>query len=544
MIPPRGIPSTLALCVCLAVAGIVWIGYRAVIQWQQNATQLAERRAESIVDLVVTTLTRDMREVQASVLAGSQSSADLTTLAASALARYPYPECFFAWDRDATPADVEFYCRSDRYPTWMRPTSDTNRFPMTVGNAPATAERLLERVAADGQRGRSYALFDIDLNGARYQVIGRLWYADELRSHPAGVFGFMVSMDWARQRYVEAVASQVMQIRNEGGDLTLTIADEHGGRIMGTPRTRDSEARRTFPLLFFDPRLVAVSWPKDLERTMLTADASLSAAPTLFAASVGAGTALGLVTVGAIVFAFGLLLMLRANRSSAQLVELRSEFVSTVTHELKTPIATIQAISETFARGRPVSAEVTRKYGRLALQESKRLARLVDNLLTYSRIADVTEVYSFEAIAPDTLVNQTLQEFGAQLEYGEFDVDVDVPADIPPIKADRKAMSLALGNLIDNAIRYSPDSHHLGIRARVNGRSVIVSITDKGIGIPESDIPHVTRKFFRGNRTNPGGSGLGLAIVDRVVADHGGSLSFLSTVGLGTTVSLQLPFAE
>src|SRR5262249_23667580 len=113
------------------------------------------------------------------------------------------------------------------------------------------------------------------------------------------------------------------------------------------------------------------------------------------------------------------------------------------------------------------------------------------------------------------------------------------------VRADRTAMSLALSNLIDNAIRYSAQSRHLSISASQNGSALVIEVADKGIGIAAVDLPYLTRKFFRGRGAEKQtGSGLGLAIVQRIVSDHGGSLAFRSVVGEGTTVSVTLPITE
>ena len=119
--------------------------------------------------------------------------------------------------------------------------------------------------------------------------------------------------------------------------------------------------------------------------------------------------------------ALGLVLTARAVRESERLTELRSEFVSTVTHELKTPIATIRAAGDTIVRGRITSAEGLREYAELVVQEAKRLGRLVDNLLAYARITDVTELYHFDAIDVRALVDDATQEFGAQLAADKFE---------------------------------------------------------------------------------------------------------------------------
>ncbi len=172
------------------------------------------------------------------------------------------------------------------------------------------------------------------------------------------------------------------------------------------------------------------------------------------------------------------------------------------------------------------------------------MTRLVDNLLAMSRITDVTEVYMFEPLAVDGLIDMTLQEFGKQLAEAEFETHVEIPADLPSVRCDRTAMGLLLDNLVDNAIRYSPTTRFLRIGAhRENGR-VVIEVSDKGRGIPLDELDLVTRKFFRGRHLISNGSGLGLAIVKRIVTDHEGELSISSTVNVGTTVSVGLPISK
>jgi signal transduction histidine kinase len=255
----------------------------------------------------------------------------------------------------------------------------------------------------------------------------------------------------------------------------------------------------------------------------------------------------------------------RAVRESERLTELRSEFVSTVTHELKTPIATIRAAGDTIVRGRITSAEGLRQYAELVVQEAKRLGRLVDNLLAYARITDVTELYHFDAIDVRALVDDAAQEFGAQLTTDKFDVVIEIPPDLPQVWGDPAALKLVLRNLIDNAIRYSGQSRWLRIAAdttaAADGPRVAIAVSDRGIGIPEDELDQVTRRFFRGRRTTAGsatpevagpdagsggsataGSGLGLAIVQRIIEAHGGRVAAASEgAGLGSTFRVFLP---
>ena len=171
------------------------------------------------------------------------------------------------------------------------------------------------------------------------------------------------------------------------------------------------------------------------------------------------------------------------------------------------------------------------------------MTRLVDNLLAYARVTDVTDVYSFEPVAASELVDDVLQNFRHPLGEQEFKVDVDIPDDLPLVRADRTAMMLALDNLVDNAIRYSPEERSLRISARREGQQVVVEIQDRGTGISADELLLVRRKFARGRLAKADGSGLGLAIVSRIVADHKGSLVLESERGTGTTAKVYLPMA-
>jgi signal transduction histidine kinase len=247
----------------------------------------------------------------------------------------------------------------------------------------------------------------------------------------------------------------------------------------------------------------------------------------------------GLAAVSLLV---GLVLTVRASRASAQLAAMRSEFVSTVTHELKTPIAGIRLLGETLVRSKIAESGPFREYPRSVVRESKRLMRLVENLLAYARVTDLAAVYQFEAINLRPIVEGVVRTFRVQLGDGGFDVRVEIAADVPRLRGDRTALTLALDNLLDNAIRYSGSARVIRLRAgRHTPGKVWLEVVDQGIGISAEDLQYVTRRFFRGSNAGSGGSGLGLAIVDRIVADHGGTLTFVSEPGAGTTVRLVMP---
>jgi two-component system sensor histidine kinase ResE len=213
-----------------------------------------------------------------------------------------------------------------------------------------------------------------------------------------------------------------------------------------------------------------------------------------------------------------------------------------VTHELKTPVATIRAIGETLAASDATAIELTKDLAAISVEQAKRLTRLIDNLLAYSRVTDVTEAYQFEAVSHGTVIPDVVREFSSRLAP-EQHVELQIESDLPPVRADLTAIRLVFSNLIDNAIRYSTGTPYLRVSASRRGSVALVEVEDHGTGIPGSELADVTRKFFRGRTAASGGTGLGLAIVDRIVTDHGGTLAIHSEIGVGTRVSVTLPFS-
>ncbi len=541
----------MAAGICLSVALLSWFGYRAIRNSQRNARLLLERRTSDAADLLQLALARDMRGVHDSVLLSSRWTADLleppydiTTIVASAFARYPYPESFFGWRGAIDARSIVFFNRLDRLPAWSSARSHNGRFPVVVEQGVPIGGLIVERLVKNKVRDSELSVFEVELAGTPYQFIARLLYEDPFHARLTGGLGFAVNLTWARSAYFPELTRQVGRIGGAREGLSLAIVDDRRTPIVQADPVdaRGSISRRPFPLLFFDPSLVALDHPPDLnvrEWTIQVAAAGSDA--TLAAGGIADIRTLVVVAGAAGVLALGLALTTAALRASARLAEMRSEFMSTVTHELKTPLATIRAVGDSVATGRVNGEATLKEYALIVVQESKRLARLVDNVLAYSRITDLTEAYHFEALDVGALVEEALERFAPQLSSGGFALAVDVPMDIPPIRADRSAMQLLLDNLIDNALRYSGSSRWLGIDAGKADGAIRLRISDRGIGIPPEELELVVRKFFRGRKAGSGGSGLGLTIARRIVTDHGGQFTIDSKEGRGTTVTIVLP---
>jgi signal transduction histidine kinase len=537
----------LAAVVLGTVVALTWYGYRATAEWQTSSAVLVERRERDLASVLTTALTRDMRGVQISVLGGRDWNSlyfeppyEIDDVVATAFARYPYPDTFFGWRADD--ADVLFFTRADRPPRWAPESGKGAHYPVVMSRNVELGGMLRSRVAREFALGRDYSAFDTTLEKRRYQVVARLVYHDPMRQRLDCVFGFTVDLDWARQHYFPAIAQQAAHVGSANEGLEYAIADEQGLPIASPgPLVRSPVVTHTFARLFLDPALVALDPPTDLRQPVWKITVGAGPDSALDLAARGSQRTLVAVSVAALVAGLGLVVTLRAAHASARIAAMRSDFVSAVTHELKTPLSTIRTIADTLVRGRLNRMDQVETYAELLVQEERRLSRLVENLLAYARVTDVAEVYSFEPVAPQEIVADALARFGRQLADGGFDVDVSVPASLPHVKADRTSVVLALDNLIDNAIRYSRHSTTASVTVRCADENVEFAVRDHGIGIAPDELERVQRRFVRGRSSTSHGSGLGLAIVRRIALDHGGDLRIDSEVGVGTVVTLVIP---
>ena len=544
-------PSTwLAALIFFGLCALAWFGYRATDQWQRSAALLADHRGREAADLLTRAITRDMSGVQTSILNSPEQNRrafdppyEANDLVALAFARYPYPEFFFGWTPSS--AGTVMFARTDRLPAWIAADQRADVYPVEVLRDPVELSALRRRVELDIAQRRRYSMFDTSIGGVQYQVVALLAYEGGTRERLERVFGVAVNLEWVRNYYFSDILEQVAQIAGNASAMSYAVLDEKGHRVAGTlePSVQEAIATRAFPLLFFDPTLITVDPPPDLTQRSWTVRTSAAGDPTFVLAARGARRSLVVVGAGVTLLALSLLATARAARASAAVAAVRADFVATVTHELKTPLSTIRAVGETLVRGRIKTDDDLNRYAHLLVREERRLTRLVNNLLAYSRVTDVTEVYSFEALDPAALIAEATQGFRRQLTDGAVRLDVDVQPDVPVVRADRTAVVLALDNLIDNAIRYSGAGKTVTVRASSDANHVRFDVIDQGTGIPADDLPQVRRRFVRGSTARGPGNGLGLAIVNRIAADHGGALDIVSEVGRGTTATLIIPKA-
>ena len=543
--------TAFAIGACCSIALLCWFGYRAIDEWQGRSLLLAEQQTSETADLLLNALTRDMSGVQSVVLTSPQWNQftpdhphEVSELVASAFARYPYPEAFFAWRREMTYDKTVFFYRVDRIPPWLENRASDTAFPVLIGRQPEIGTEVLRRVAADAAASRGLSVFTLTLDGRSHQVIAQPTYDDVYRQRLSAVTGFAVDLEWVRTHYFPELAKQVWSIRRapEAG-LAMQIQD-HARHVVAGSTFNDRmnlTQRRPFQLLFLDPES-ALPLPKGFTAEQWSVVVSGASSPFLLQDSTDANRVLVFIGLSGLVFATGLFMTVRAGRASAQLAAMRSDFVSAVTHELKTPIATIKAAAETLAQDRLTGMSV-HTCGRMLVMETARLGRLIDNLLAYSRITEVADTYSMKPLEVRAIFNDVQGDFEARLDQQGFDLTMTVAPGMRPVRGDPFALRLLFGNLVDNAIKYSGDSRTVALDASERDGHAVIAVADSGIGITHDDLPRVTRKFARGRRAPGTGSGLGLSIASAIARDHGGTLVVHSVAGSGTTVVVTLPFA-
>ena len=542
----------LAASLAVAVGALVWLAYRAVGEWQRSATLLVEHRRSEVLALLAVAINRDMKGAHNSVLAPINGQAldldrpyNLADRFAGAFARFPYPESFFVW-KAGGPIDGQtyFFNRADRPPAWDLETRDENPYPVTMLRDPAAVTDVVAKARQQSVHGRRFAVFETTIGSAPYQVIVHLLYDTMDSSRLFGLAGFVVNLDWVRREYFSELVRQIARIGGDTDTLSLAVFDAAGAQVsaIGPMGADDAHAqRRRFPLIFLDPALVPSLPPNHPPIREWEARVSSAGDPSLAAAVRGSTQTFWLISAAALAAMLGLIVTMAAVRAGAQLAAMKSDFVSSVTHELKTPLASIQLVSETLAKGRYRSPDTIRDYAGLLSQEVHRLSRLIDNLLAYASMSDVKQAYSFEELSVTDLVERALATFDGRLVATGVEVKVDVPADLPKVRADSQTMLQVLDNIIDNALKYSPNGDPIAIRGYSADSRVHVEITDHGVGIPKDEVTKVFRKFYRANGAPASGSGLGLAIARRVMEDHGGTIGIDTVEGRGTTVNISLP---
>ena len=242
----------------------------------------------------------------------------------------------------------------------------------------------------------------------------------------------------------------------------------------------------------------------------------------------------------------GAVMVLQNVTELRRLENLRREFVSNVSHELKTPLTTIQAYTETLLDGAIDDAAHNREFLQRIDEQAERLHHLILDLLSLARIESAEDAFELLPVPIDDAVRVCLAEHQAVADSKGISLVSQPAAEKVAVWGEEEGLRTVLGNLIDNAIKYTPSGGRVVVRWHIDGRRAVLEIEDTGIGIPQQHQSRIFERFFRVDKARSrelGGTGLGLSIVKHWVQVFGGSVEVSSELGRGSIFTLRIPIA-
>ena len=457
----------------------------------------------------------------------------------------PFVEAFCVYSTIGAPHRTNRLLVVDRDPPIQGEIMAASRFHEDGEMAAVILPRVYELAA----HRRAIVLFQMMLNGRPTYVQAQLRFNDDAsRDRITSFVAFTVDAERLRARHLPAlIKTKLAATQGPTGfpPLQVALVDERETFFRTTPepsyRFLDE---RPFPVVFFDRQLMEFSAPLETHRDTwrLRTGYGNQSIEQIVAASTRPQKALMMML--ALTLALGVFFIARAAAREVRLAELKSNFVSSVSHDLKTPLALIQLFAETLELGRLKSTERAMEYYRIINSEARKLTRLIDNILDFSKMEAGLRPYKVGPQDVGEVTSRVLAALQSQFRQNQFRVHFEQPAPVPPVLIDADAVEQAIENLLTNAMKYSGESRDIMVRVMRDGGYACVAVTDKGVGIPRRQQRKIFRKFYRieaDAATGPQGCGLGLAIVDHTMRGHNGHVRVESEPGQGSTFTLCFP---
>lgn len=348
-----------------------------------------------------------------------------------------------------------------------------------------------------------------------------------------GYLTMPINQDYLQDQYLQPMLVEKFGKSTNAG-ITVWLRDWTKDKIIASSNpsiSYDSDKiqfDKRFPD-FFDDWYLAVAFTTD--PTVAASDRSLLKNLAVLGAAV-------LLLLGALVFMF-----ITAQRER-ELAQRQAGFLANVTHELKTPLAVMQAAGENLADGRVNNKERLESYGKHIYTESIRLRKMIEKLLDVAKADSKKSLAEPKCVQLDELVGHYLEEHAEYIRSHGFELKTSIDDELERVMVDVENFETILGNLLENAMKYSKDEKFIRVSLQQQNDEVVLKITDHGMGIPKKSQKHIFEKFYRAEdvmTANTKGHGLGLSIVKNLVELNGGTISVKSEEGKGSCFTIRFP---
>jgi signal transduction histidine kinase len=542
----------LAVVVAIPMAVLFYFQFKSLDDLEETSEvvlrQLSSDTAESLTRAAEDYLKRPHISVLLRITQARTEPLDLPFIEPvfnDALIESPFVESFHVWTERGTMGNR--WLVFDRKSRQAGAGSIEQRFREDK----AIGTKLLTRLHEIGATRRAIVAFTEEIDGRPHYVQAQLRFEGPARDRMTSVVAFSVDAEKLRRQFIPAVMRDWMTtVQQPTGfpNLETVVLDEDGSKIFAShPDHVDKMSpvdERSFAIIFFDKELLEFAAPYEQHREIWGLRTSYGPQPIPEIVSASTRPQQALMIVLAIAMALGVFLVAGAAAREVRVAELKSNFVASVSHDLKTPLALIQLFAETLELGRVRTPERAQEYYGIINGEAKKLTRLIENILDFSRMEAGLRPYRMEPADLQESVTKVLSRMETQFTQGHFDVTATIEPNLPRILADEGAAEQAIENLLANAMKYSGESKTIEVAAKRAAGHIVVSVTDHGIGISRREHGRIFRKFYRVQRElggGPQGTGLGLAIVEHTMRGHGGFVRVESEPDQGSTFSLHFP---
>jgi signal transduction histidine kinase len=546
-------PLVYVIAALLTAAGlVVYLQHRALMALDRQTGLILQKISEQTAAAAAVEIRRTFEAPVFEILTAvnhpvlQAGRLDLVTdHYAKGLDDYPQVERFFLWNAQTearAPGEVLFYVRrADRPPHTTTVLGGFHRDPSLGRAIHAMAERY-------GASQQIYAAVEHRDGTRRYDVFLRLFWIDARRDRYFAVLGFVVNLEIVRTRlFGELHRTRLGPLFNptDGSPrLEMRILDEGGRPVLAPPGPIPALAGRAqFALQFYPAEDIGSRMAAEIPARIWTVMVSpvTRDAPAALASTRTQGYWLSGLSV--LLMFVALAFALQGQKRASQLARMQADFMSHVSHQLKTPLALLSGVSETLALDRARSPERMARYLDIMRSETAHLSALVERILQFSRVDGGKRRYELESVSLVPLVRETVEAFAQNLTAEGFAIRVEEGDASPVVAADPAALEQVLVNLLDNAVKYSDRVKDITVRVTRSGSDALIEVTDRGIGIPAADIGRVFEKFYRGSGStlHRHGFGLGLAIALELVRAHRGRIEVQSVPGEGSVFRVRLP---